>query len=66
MNMPKPFQLRVLNEKAELDEKLAALHVFINGDMFRGLSPEEQEDMLLQTKHMRDYSNTLGRRIKRF
>ena len=61
-----PHQQRVVDEKAELDEKLAKLKAFFDTDLFKSLDEDEQERMWRQADHMGDYSSVLGERIAAF
>ena len=62
-----PHQLRVVQEKAELDTKIESLSSFIELDLFKTGVPEaEQRRMLRQLVVMRDYSRILGERIAAF
>lgn len=62
-----PYQLRVVQEKAELDTKIHALTVFAKSDAFSQTVPEaEQRRMLRQLVVMQDYSRILGERIDAF
>lgn len=62
-----PHQQRVIDEKAELDIKIAALTKFTDhSDVFKGLPSEERLDLQDQLASMNFYSNALSRRIKRF
>lgn len=63
----RPHEERVVNEKAELDEKIAKLEAFINFDgRFVALSPLECELLRQQRDYMHGYSNILGARIAAF
>jgi len=60
----KPFQLRVIAEKAELDIKLSALKDFINNSpMFWEVTEDERQRMECQEEVMTEYSRILGVRI---
>ncbi len=59
----KPFQIRVTNEKAELDTKIAALKDFIHHTQFAALNGDEQKLLSAQLEVMIQYSNILGERI---
>jgi hypothetical protein len=62
-----PHQERVVTEKAELDEKLAKLKVFITeGDMFSRLPADERDRLQDQADIMTNYSCILGDRIAAF
>lgn len=63
----KPYQLRVVQEKADLDTKIQALTAFAKSDAFSQDVPEaEQRRMLRQLVVMQDYSRILGERIDAF
>ncbi len=61
-----PFQQRVVDEKAELDEKLGKLSGFIRSDIYKGLPIEEQGRLQFQWWLMKGYSDVLGYRIAGF
>ena len=62
-----PYQLRVVQEKTELDTKIQALTAFANSGVFDQTVPEaEQRRMLRQLVAMQDYSRILGERIDAF
>jgi hypothetical protein len=60
------YQNRVVVEKKELDEKIERLNNFINGSIFKNLSPEEASLLHAQYSAMTQYSITLGFRIEVF
>lgn len=63
----KEYQLRVIEEKRELDEKTKRLDSFRESAEFRKLvSPEDQHLMHLQSHYMQAYSAVLGERIAHF
>lgn len=62
----KDFQQRVIDEKEELDERLAKLCAFGRSDQFSALSDEEQGRLNRQHSIMEDYSAILDERIKAF
>jgi hypothetical protein len=62
-----PHEQRVVDEKHELDEKIAKLDKFISGSPnFEGLEAEDKELLQDQQRVMITYSVLLGRRISRF
>lgn len=61
-----PHQLRVVEEKAELDNKRNKLGVFKNTEMFASLPWQEQELLNTQAHIMTMYSAVLAERISRF
>lgn len=60
------FQQRVVDEKVELDKRLAALVAFSNKAFFATLPKDEQERMNTQRHLMCAYSAVLGARIAAF
>jgi hypothetical protein len=62
----KPFQQRVVDEKAALDDKLSRLKPFIDSDTFESLPEAEQERLERQLELMEGYSEVLGERIAAF
>lgn len=61
-----PHQERVVAEKSELDEKIAKLVPFIDGNIYKTLPEEEQARLRKQVTIMADYSEVLGERIAAF
>lgn len=62
-----PYQQRVVDEKVELDAKIAKLKDFINeSPMFGKLSLNEQKRLQKQYVYMDNYSDILGFRINAF
>ena len=61
-----PHQQRVVDEKAELDAKLAKLDAFGRTEMFASLPPDEQGRLNRQHSIMEQYSAVLGERIRAF
>lgn len=58
---------QVLDEKKELDNKINTLENFIDSNpLFENLDFTEQDDLIVQLKHMKEYSYALARRISRF
>lgn len=65
--MMKDYQLRVIDEKEELDKKAKALSQFIGlNSTFETLDEDEQERLKEQCEIMWLYSEILGKRIKAF
>ena len=63
----KAYQKRVVEEKRELDKKLAKLHEFINDEVvFSGVEVMEQGRLRRQEILMEIYSEVLGERIEAF
>lgn len=61
-----PHQLRVMDERRELDEKRAKLQEFLKGELFKTLDPAEQFRLQTQCSVMCLYSNILTARIEAF
>jgi len=62
-----PHQQRVIDERHELDTKIAALFVFINeSPIFDKLDDAEQVRLKRQLDHMIAYSDILKERIGAF
>lgn len=62
-----PHQERVVTEKAELDSKIEKLNDFVhNNKVFETLHLDEQGRLWNQLRHMKDYSDVLGKRIAAF
>lgn len=64
--MYQPHQQRVVDEKAELDEKRAKLDAFFETERFNTLDIAEQARMRYQAVAMKEYSSVLGERIAAF
>lgn len=62
----KPHELRVVDEKKELDEKIVKLTEFFRTKTFAYLDSADRHLMLEQRSFMIDYSDALGKRIARF
>jgi tRNA pseudouridine-54 N-methylase len=60
------YQQRVVDEKAALNEKIEKLDKFIDGDIFKELSDDEQERMVRQRLCMNEYSKILSERISAY
>lgn len=61
-----PHQQRVLDEKTELDQKLADLLEFSKTSEFDSLDEVEQKKLVRQSVVMCDYSRALSDRINGF
>lgn len=61
-----PHEQRVVDEKAELDERREKLAIFYSTPIFHGLPEAEQSRLLSQGVAMRTYSEILGERIAAF
>jgi len=67
MSNLQPHQQRVVDEKAEVDERLRKLDVFITSNpIFGTLSDKEQELQTAQRGAMKEYSDILSQRIDLF
>ena len=60
------YQQRVVDEKAELDEKVRKLREFIGSRPFQDLSAEDRNLLKSQAEVMGNYARLLSRRIARF
>lgn len=65
-NSFKPHELRVIDEKAELDKKISALQAFRKTKVCDGLPREERCRLGAQLTFMESYSVVLGMRIAAF
>ena len=61
-----PHQQRVVDEKADLDERREKLQAFYSAPVFHGLPESEQSSLFGQGVAMRTYSEILAERIARF
>lgn len=61
-----PHQQRVVDEKAELDERFEKLRAFIRTPTFNGLDGAEQDRLHQQVAVMGRLSDILGERIEAF
>lgn len=61
-----PHQVRVVEEKKELDEKRQKLETFFGTPMFQGLRDSERCLLRLQHSIMGIYSDILNQRIRGF
>lgn len=63
----KAYQERVVEEKKELDARIAKLDAFVNdNEAYEDLDPEEQDRLTAQRTAMGEYSDILGERIEAF
>lgn len=62
----RPHQQRVVDERAELDDKLSKLAGFFGTDLFATLPSAEQQRLRTQAVAMRTYSSILAERIAAF
>jgi hypothetical protein len=60
------WQQRVLDEKSELDARLARLKAFLEGPKAKALDPLQLDLMSRQAAYMTAYSSTLAERIELF
>ena len=61
-----PYQQRVVDEKASLDEKLSRLLTAFSSPLFDSLEKEEQSRLGHQIRYMEGYSEVLAERIAAF
>lgn len=61
-----PHEQRVVDEQAELEDKLRRLNDFTKVSTFDLLDSEEKTLLRMQLEVMRTYSSILGLRIARF
>jgi len=62
-----PHQQRVVDEKKELELRIADLEHFVNyNDIFNSLSEMNQRLLLMQLKTMKTYCDIIGARISLF
>lgn len=61
-----PFQSRVVEEKRDLDEKIAKLETFIQEGTYQSLPSDERGRLAYQLSVMNEYSNVLAERINAF
>lgn len=61
-----PHQQRVVDEKAELDEKMDKLTAFMDTPIFATVPAAEQERLVMQLMHMGSYTAVLHERIAAF
>lgn len=66
MNNLQPHQIRVIEEKADLDLRTSRLFDFLQGDVFRTLDTAEQGRLRRQWTAMLHYSEILRERIGAF
>lgn len=60
------YQQRVIDEKTQLDDKLAKLRNFFDMATFKNLDNTEKSRMYRQENVMADYSEILGERVAAF
>jgi len=66
MTIPAPHQLRVLNEEAELAERVDKLYAFMVSERFDAVPDDEQDRMEKQHEAMKVYRDVLRERIANF
>lgn len=68
MKIPKPHELRVLQERAELFEKIEKLHAFISSDAssVAAIGRDQRSLLIEQCEAMTRYEFILDRRINLF
>ena len=64
--MIQPHQQRVIDERAELDGRIAKLAAFVESPAFLSVRHDEQERLKDQLDVMRIYSEILAARIRAF
>lgn len=57
------FKSRLIEEKAQLDERLEKLEVFLNSDGFQNIAAVQQTLLNIQVNAMSTYSQVLLERI---
>lgn len=62
----KDHEIRVVNEKTEVDDRIAKLVAFMMTETYSSLPPVDQGLLMVQIRSMRMYSECLGDRISRF
>lgn len=60
------WQVRVIEEKAQLDERRGRLDLFIGSGTYARIEDEDRALLLTQAELMKELSRVLGDRIKRF
>jgi hypothetical protein len=60
------FQQRVVDEKAELSDKVDKLESFVGGSIYASLPPDEQSRLTRQHLIMQLYEQVLSERIAAF
>lgn len=60
------YQLRVVEEKSELDARIEKLHRFMMGSQYDKLSELKRDQLVRQHIAMSQYSGILGERINGF
>lgn len=60
------YQVRVIKERDELNDRLRRLRIYLTTGHYDGLSRVDREDLFNQSVHMNNYLDVLNRRIGRF
>ena len=60
------YQKRVVDERFQLQNRVAKLQSFVNSEKITNLAAEEQSLLLRQLDVMHQYNDILGERIERF
>ena len=58
-----PHQYRLLNERADLRDRLEKLDLFIHSEAFPMVPPPERDRLTRQANHMGEYLNVLNERV---
>jgi hypothetical protein len=61
-----PYQIRMLDEQANLNDRIVKLDAFVKGDMFQQLDKIDRDLLVEQRAYMGHYADVLRRRIERF
>ncbi len=61
-----PHELRVFEEKKQLDDRLGALRSFLDSQLFAGIAEGERYRLRRQAEVMAEYSRILAERIAAF
>jgi hypothetical protein len=64
--MAEPHVQRVLDEKAQLEDRIAKLDKFIDDPAFKAIPAAHQKLLLQQAAVMKDYSTILNQRLALF
>lgn len=64
--MMQPYQQRVVDEKADLDDKLSKLRQFMTSNAWTAVPEPDRLLLIRQEEVMRQYAEILGKRIQRF
>ncbi len=66
MQIMEAWQQRVVDEKAELDQKIGRLLSFMKGEKSTAIGQDERDRLGRQSRYMERYSEVLGERIADF